>query len=340
MKKLITWVCIISLILLVLFYVVSASSAAENSDTEIQQAARAEAYAVIDRARDMVTNQENGLEALVRSGTSLLGKGAAWEPLARKKLHSAALLAGEIEKMLAPYLPPQGTSALRYINLGIGDRVIQKAEWAPYENNWSDKLPTQKINTKGNIVAGPRPHEGKLFWQIRFFDELLGWLPENILAKEFPHQTIITATACWIHGNVLTYKMVASLRSYQESEPLGERYAVVKDMLASIIAAYECALATFAHPDSIETIGVREAARYREIIKKNFPIMQEQQKQAQKQSSENRVGASEESSMIKAILGDEAAREKKSQQRMMVPPPDRESDPNRKFTPGVPIGIH
>jgi hypothetical protein len=288
----------------------------------------------------MVTDQDEGLEALVRSGTSLLSKGATWEPLARKKLRSASILAVEIENMLAPYLPPQGVSALRFMNLGIGDSVIQKIEFAPYSSDFAHRLPAQKIHTKGEILAGPRPHDGKLFWHIRFSNEQEGWLPEHALAKEFPYHPALIGTACWIQGNVLTYKMVASLRSYQEDELVGERYAVVKDMFASIIAAYECALGMYSLPESIRVLGASEALRYREIIKKNFPIMQEQQSRVQKKPSDGRVDAGEESTVIKAILGDEAERQKKGQQRIMVPPPEREGDPSRRFMPGMPIGVH
>lgn len=338
MKKLITWLCIISVLLLLLFYAVSASGA-ENSEPALENAA-AEAERAIARARQMVTNPDEGLESLVRGGTGLLSKGAAWEPLARKKLRSAAMFAVEIEAMLAPYLPPQGVSALRYMNLGIGDSVIQKIEFAPYASDFTNRLPMQKMHARGEILAGPRPHDGKLFWRVRFSNEHEGWLPEYALTKEFPYHPALIGAACWIQGNVATYKMVASLRSYQEDELVGERYAVLKDMFASIVAAYECALGMYSLPESIRVLGASEAMRYREIIKKNFPIMQEQQKQIQKKSADGRVDAGEESTIIKAILGDEVEREKKGQQRIMIPPPEREGDPNRKFTPGIPIGIH
>ena len=336
MKKLISWICVISLLLLLLFYAVSASGAENNAVLP----SAADAYATIEHARNMVINTDDGLEKLVREGTGLLSQGQAWEPLARKKLRIAAEKAVEIEKLLAPFLPPHGVSALRFMNLGPGDRVLQNIEFASYTYDFSSELPSQKVPARGEIIGGPRLENEKLFWLVRFSADTEGWLPENVLVKEFPHHPLLIAAACWIQGNTVTYKMLALLRSYQEDELTGERNGTIKDMLGSIISAYECALGMYSTPESIASLGVNEAARRREIIKKNFPIMQEQQKQSQKKSADGRVGPQDETDMIRAILGDENAKDKKGKQSIMIPIPQREGDPERKYTPGVPVGIH
>ncbi len=333
MKRLISWLCIIATVLLILFYAFSAG-AAEKAPVE----PIVDAHANILQARNLVTNSEDGLETLVRNGTSLLSKGAAWEPLARQKLRSAAEKALQVEKLLAPYLPPSGVSALRYMNLGLGDRARLKKEYAPLTLDFLGRFAWPLLAlAEGEVIGGPRPEDGRLFWLVRFSAEIEGWVPEDILSKEFPHHPVLIAAACWIQGNTITYKMVATLRMYQNDELTGERNGTVKDMVSSIIAAYECALGMYALPESIASIGATEAARYREIVKKNFPIIQEQQKQAQKKTSDSRIGPQEEGDLIRAILGNENM---KGKQVVVVPIPQQEADPDRKYSPGIPTGVH
>lgn len=334
MKKMVTWVCILTLLFLVFFYAVSSSAEKTAETAQTVQ----DVQTILMSARDMIGNTNNGLEILVRTGTTLILQGTVWEPLGRKKLRAAAVKASEIELLLAPFLPPHGVSTLRYMGLGHGDRVRQAVASMLYTDNFSLRIPSP-ISGQGEVVGGPRLYEDKTFWLIRFSQEKEGWLSEDVLIKEFPYPPDLIAAACWMQGNTVTYKMVATLRVEEEEVIVGERNAAIKDHIAAIIAAYECALGMYSLPESIGVVGVEEAARAREIIKKNFPIIQEQQKESQKKTAEARVDSKAEDNMMRAILGDEAKR-KRGTQTVMIPIPQREGDPDRHYSPGTPVGVH
>lgn len=328
MKKTMTWLIILLVVLLLLIYVASFARAETRDMGDVYDALSARAsWQQLEKARVMLVEGDDSLEHLVREGSNLLAKGIAWEPMARKQLRRASERARTIEEMIAPFLPPSGTSALRLVGIGIGDSIVVRVD-------------TSAAFSRGEVVDGPRREREKILWKVvRTRDKEGAWFDEQSLRKIYPHHPALLAQACWLSGNVRSYKLLSALRIYNEDDVLGAKYGSVRTALADIIRDYECALAALSLPEALSMIGPEETTRAMEIIRKNIPILQEQKKQADGKGDDAQVGPGEEKAVMKAILGSETVKEG-GQRRVVVPAPQKEGDPQRKYSPGIPVGVH